>query len=92
MFRCGGNEERKTKEKGEKQMKRFKIVDGGHVNLPADIADRWGTRFVSLEDHGDHVVLRPAEDQARFPDGLADHMPEEDVSSPLRRRSSGAGF
>jgi hypothetical protein len=73
-------------------MKRFKIVNGGHVNLPAEIAARWGTRFVSLEDHDDHVILRPAADEANFPEGLGEHLPEEDVSSPLRRRSSGAGF
>lgn len=73
-------------------MKRFKIVNGGHVNLPAEIAERWGTRFVSLEDHGDYVALHPAADEATLPEGLGEHLPEEDVSSPLRRRSSGAGF
>ena len=45
-------------------MTRFKIVNGGHVNLPAEVAARWSTRFVELEDHDDHVVLRPCADEA----------------------------
>ena len=73
-------------------MKRFKIVDGGHVNLPAEIAARWGTRCVSLEDHEDHVVLRPAPDEARLPEGLEERLHVDDANSSLRRRSSGAGF
>jgi hypothetical protein len=73
-------------------MKRFKIVDGGHVNLPAEIAERWRTRFVSLEDHDDHIVLRPAPDQARLPDGLEERLHVDDADSSLRRRSSGSGF
>jgi hypothetical protein len=73
-------------------MKRLKILNGGHVNLPAEVADRWKTRFVSLEDHGDHVVLRPAADEGTLPDGLADDINTDDESASLRRRSSGAGF
>ena len=73
-------------------MKRFKIVNGGHVNLPAEIANRWPTRFVSLEDHGDHVVLRPAADEAKLPDGLAEAIHTDNETASLRRRSSGAGF
>jgi hypothetical protein len=73
-------------------MKRFKIVNGGHVNLSAEIADRWRTRYVSLEDHGDHVVLRPAADEASLPQGLADDISTDNESASLRRRSSGAGF
>jgi hypothetical protein len=70
-------------------MKRFKIVNGGHVNLPAEMAARWSTRFVSLEDHGDHVVLRPAPDEASLPEGLEERLDVDDASSSLRRRSSG---
>jgi hypothetical protein len=73
-------------------MKRFKIVNGGHVNLPAEIADRWRTRFVSLEDHDDHVVLRPAADEGTLPEGLEDAIHTDNETSSLRRRSSGAGF
>jgi hypothetical protein len=73
-------------------MKRFKIVNGGHVNLPDEIAERWKTRFVELEDQGDHVVLRPSADEAKLPEGLADEIHTDDESASLRRRSSGAGF
>lgn len=73
-------------------MKRFKIVNGGHVNLPAEIADRWSTRFVELEDHGDHVVLRPTADHAKIPEDMHDEIHTDNESASLRRRSSGAGF
>jgi hypothetical protein len=73
-------------------MKRFKIVNGGHVNLPAEMAERWKTRFVELEDHGDHVVLRPAADEAKLPEGLEERIATDNESASLRRRSSGAGF
>jgi hypothetical protein len=73
-------------------MKRFKILNGGHVNLPAEIADRWGTRCVSLEDQGDHVVLRPAPDEAKMPHELEEPLHVDSELSSLRRRSSGAGF
>jgi len=73
-------------------MKRFKIVNGGHVNLPAEVADRWSTRFVELEDHGDHFVLRPCEDNAKLPEGLGEELATDNETQSLRRRSSGAGF
>jgi hypothetical protein len=73
-------------------MKRFKIVSGGHVNLPDEISERWGTRYVALEDHDDHFVLRPAADEARFPEDLGEHLHTDNETSSLRRRSSGAGF
>ena len=73
-------------------MKRFKIVNGGHVNLPAEIAERWKTRCVSLEDAGDHIVLRPAPDEASLPGGLEVPIHTDAAESSLRRRSSGAGF
>jgi hypothetical protein len=73
-------------------MKRFKIVNGGHVNLPAEIADRWRTRCVSYEDHGDYVILRPAEDEATLPADLGEQISTDNETASLRRRSSGAGF
>jgi hypothetical protein len=73
-------------------MKRFKIVNGGHVNLPDELAKRWRTRFVTLEDHGDHAVLRPTGDEGKLPDGLEEHIHTDAAESSLRRRSSGAGF
>ena len=73
-------------------MKRFKIVNGGHVNLPDELEKRWRTRFVSLEDHGDYAILRPAGDDAKLPEGLEEQIHTEATESSLRRRSSGAGF
>jgi hypothetical protein len=73
-------------------MKRFKIVNGGHVNLPAELEKRWATRFVSFEDHGDFVVLRPCGDDAKLPDGLEESIGTDNETASLRRRSSGAGF
>jgi hypothetical protein len=29
------------------------------VSLPASVRNRWATRTVTVEDHGDHVVVRP---------------------------------
>ena len=73
-------------------MKRLKILNGGHVNLPTEVANRWSTRCVSLEDHGDYVVLRPAADEGTLPAGLEEAINTDNESSSLRRRSSGAGF
>jgi bifunctional DNA-binding transcriptional regulator/antitoxin component of YhaV-PrlF toxin-antitoxin module len=39
---------------------RLVISKGGQVSVPASIRKRWGTRHVMAEDHGDHIVLRPA--------------------------------
>jgi len=43
-------------------MKMHKITTGGQISLPASIRKRWGTRAVSVEDLGDHVVVRPLPD------------------------------
>jgi AbrB family looped-hinge helix DNA binding protein len=43
-------------------MRRLKITRGGQVSVPADVRRRWGTNTVTVEDMGDHVVLRPAPD------------------------------
>lgn len=32
---------------------------GGQISLPAAVRRRWGTSVVSIEDHGDRVVVRP---------------------------------
>lgn len=36
------------------------ISRGGQISVPAEVRKRWGTRRLSLEDHGDEVILRPA--------------------------------
>jgi len=43
-------------------MKMRKITAGGQVSLPASVRRRWGTTSVSIEDAGDHVILRPLPD------------------------------
>jgi bifunctional DNA-binding transcriptional regulator/antitoxin component of YhaV-PrlF toxin-antitoxin module len=43
-------------------MVRHVVTAGGQISLPADVRRRWGTKAVSLEDLGDHVVVRPLPD------------------------------
>jgi bifunctional DNA-binding transcriptional regulator/antitoxin component of YhaV-PrlF toxin-antitoxin module len=43
-------------------MKMRKITAGGQISLPAAVRRRWATSSVSLEDAGDHVILRPLPD------------------------------
>jgi bifunctional DNA-binding transcriptional regulator/antitoxin component of YhaV-PrlF toxin-antitoxin module len=43
-------------------MPRVKLSKGGQISVPAAIRHRWGGSTIALEDHGDHVVLRPAPD------------------------------
>jgi bifunctional DNA-binding transcriptional regulator/antitoxin component of YhaV-PrlF toxin-antitoxin module len=43
-------------------MARLKISRGGQISVPATIRHRWKGSTLALEDHGDHVVLRPAPD------------------------------
>jgi bifunctional DNA-binding transcriptional regulator/antitoxin component of YhaV-PrlF toxin-antitoxin module len=44
------------------EMPTQRISKGGQISVPAEIRHRWGSSSLSLEDHGDHVVLRPAPD------------------------------
>jgi bifunctional DNA-binding transcriptional regulator/antitoxin component of YhaV-PrlF toxin-antitoxin module len=41
---------------------RMRISKGGQISIPASIRHRWGTATLSLEDHGDRIVLQPAPD------------------------------
>lgn len=41
-------------------MKRAKISSGGQISVPAQLRKRWGARAVTIEDRGDHAVIRPA--------------------------------
>ena len=43
-------------------MKRLRITRGGQISVPAELRHRWGGSVVTLEDRGDHAVLRPAPD------------------------------
>lgn len=42
--------------------RRLGISRGGQVSVPATIRKRWRTSTVTVEDRGDHVILRPAPD------------------------------
>lgn len=42
--------------------KRLVISRGGQVSVPAEVRKRWAASAVLAEDHGDHLVLRPAPD------------------------------
>jgi bifunctional DNA-binding transcriptional regulator/antitoxin component of YhaV-PrlF toxin-antitoxin module len=42
-------------------MQIVRLTRGGQVSVPAEIRHRWHTSTLTLEDHGDHVVLRPSE-------------------------------
>lgn len=37
----------------------YKITTSGQVSIPAEVRRRWRTSRVQVEDHGDHVVVRP---------------------------------
>jgi bifunctional DNA-binding transcriptional regulator/antitoxin component of YhaV-PrlF toxin-antitoxin module len=41
---------------------RMKITRGGQISIPAAIRHRWATSTLTLEDHGDRIVLTPAAD------------------------------
>ncbi len=40
----------------------YKITSSGQFTLPAAIRRRWRAGRVHVEDHGDHVVVRPVPD------------------------------
>jgi AbrB family looped-hinge helix DNA binding protein len=42
-----------------------KLTRGGQITVPAHVRRRWNTREVAIEDHDDHIVVRPVpEDRA----------------------------
>ncbi|MGD9697361.1 MAG: AbrB/MazE/SpoVT family DNA-binding domain-containing protein [Thermoleophilia bacterium] len=42
-------------------MTRVRITSGGQVSIPAELRRRWGASELEIDDHGDHLVLRPAD-------------------------------
>ena len=40
----------------------YKITTSGQVSIPASVRRRWRTSRVQVEDHGDHVIVRPVPD------------------------------
>jgi bifunctional DNA-binding transcriptional regulator/antitoxin component of YhaV-PrlF toxin-antitoxin module len=68
-------------------MKLFRISRGGQISVPADVRHRWRTSRVTLEDRGDHIVVRPAPDDpiSALRGAFADRaMP---ASDELRKRA-----
>jgi AbrB family looped-hinge helix DNA binding protein len=43
-------------------MRTLRITSAGQLSIPAAIRRRWGTSRVTVEDLGDHVVVRPVPD------------------------------
>lgn len=43
-------------------MNRVKVTTSGQMTLPASIRRRWGTTVVEVEDAGDHVIVRPGQE------------------------------
>jgi hypothetical protein len=62
-------------------VKRFKTLDGDEIGLPIEFEKRWSTHSVAMEDHGDHLVIRPVGESSELPD---DEWP--DLDSPATRR------
>lgn len=62
-------------------MKRFKTLDGDEIGLPVEFEKRWSSHSVVLEDHGDHLVIRPAGETTALPE---DEWP--DLDTPASRR------
>jgi bifunctional DNA-binding transcriptional regulator/antitoxin component of YhaV-PrlF toxin-antitoxin module len=65
---------------------RMKISKGGQISVPAAVRHRWGTSTVTVEDHGDQLVIAPAPDDpiAAAEGALARELPDFDAPS-LRR-------
>ena len=40
-------------------MKLTTISRGGQISVPAEVRRRWGTSRISIEDHGDALLVRP---------------------------------
>jgi bifunctional DNA-binding transcriptional regulator/antitoxin component of YhaV-PrlF toxin-antitoxin module len=69
-------------------MTRLKISKGGQVSVPAAIRHRWGGSTLALEDHGDHVVLRPApDDPIAAARGALRDLAGEATSEEMRRQA-----
>jgi bifunctional DNA-binding transcriptional regulator/antitoxin component of YhaV-PrlF toxin-antitoxin module len=76
----------------------MRISRGGQISIPAPIRHRWATTTLTLEDHGDRIVLMPAPDDpiAAAAGALAEYGPidiaelraqarEDDLAAERRR-------
>jgi len=43
-------------------MSNTRMTTDGRLTIPGRVRHRWGTRLVALDDHGDHLVVRPVND------------------------------
>ena len=69
-------------------MKRLKITRGGQISVPAELRHRWGGSIVTLEDCGDHAVIRPApHDPIAAARGALKHLGQGATSEELRREA-----
>ncbi len=67
--------------------RRLAISRGGQVSVPAAVRKRWRTNTIVAEDHGDHLVIRPAPDDpiAAARGAFADEMRELSGDEGRRR-------
>lgn len=70
-------------------MKHFKTREGVEIGLPAEFEKRWGTHGVTLEDHGDHLVIRPMLETSEYPE---EHFADVDTPEAARRGGAGGGY
>jgi bifunctional DNA-binding transcriptional regulator/antitoxin component of YhaV-PrlF toxin-antitoxin module len=68
------------------RMKRLRITRGGQISVPAELRHRWGASVVTIEDHGDHAVIRPApDDPITAARGALKHLAQGASSDDMRR-------
>jgi bifunctional DNA-binding transcriptional regulator/antitoxin component of YhaV-PrlF toxin-antitoxin module len=67
---------------------RMRISKGGQISIPAAVRHRWGTSTVTVEDHGDELVIAPAPDDpiGAAEGALAAELPNFDAG--LLRRAA----
>jgi bifunctional DNA-binding transcriptional regulator/antitoxin component of YhaV-PrlF toxin-antitoxin module len=69
-------------------MSRVRLSKGGQISVPAAIRRRWGGSTFALEDHGDHVVLRPApDDPVEAARGALKDLAGDMTSEEMRREA-----
>jgi bifunctional DNA-binding transcriptional regulator/antitoxin component of YhaV-PrlF toxin-antitoxin module len=69
-------------------MKRLRITRGGQISVPAELRHRWGGSTVTLEDRGDHAVIRPAsDDPITSARGALKHLAAGTTSEKMRREA-----
>ncbi len=69
-------------------MKRLRITRGGQISVPAELRHRWGGSIVTLEDRGDHAVIRPApDDPITTARGALKQFAQGTTSEELRREA-----